>query len=125
MQKILDIVIPMYNLLEHSDNYSITSGSLWNYNRNETSGVDDNASQSKSFEYNKKNTRKTTSTTTATTRPRWNSTLRPPRPPWPQVSISNVEVTVPVKYLSSFWRSLDLPLINYEVEFDLLWKKRE
>ena len=46
----------MYNLLEYSDNYSITSGSLWNYNRNETSGVDDNASQSKSFEYN---TRKT------------------------------------------------------------------
>ena len=26
----LDIVMPMYNLLEYSDNYSITSGSLWN-----------------------------------------------------------------------------------------------
>ena len=29
--EILDIVIPMHNLLEYSDNYSITSGSLWNY----------------------------------------------------------------------------------------------
>ena len=27
----LDIIMPMYNLLEHSDNYSMTSGSLWNY----------------------------------------------------------------------------------------------
>ena len=27
--------MPMYNLLEHGDNYSITSGSLWNYYRNE------------------------------------------------------------------------------------------
>ena len=33
MQKILnlDLVIPMYNLLEYSDNYSLTSGNLWNY----------------------------------------------------------------------------------------------
>ena len=29
----LDIVIPIYNLLEYSDNYSMTSGSLWNYYR--------------------------------------------------------------------------------------------
>ena len=31
----LNIVMPMYNLLEHSDNYSVTSGSLWNNHRNE------------------------------------------------------------------------------------------
>ena len=33
MQKILnlDLVIPMYNLLEYSGNYSLTSGNLWNY----------------------------------------------------------------------------------------------
>ena len=32
MQKILnlDLVIPMCNLLEYSDNYSLTSGNLWN-----------------------------------------------------------------------------------------------
>ena len=27
----LNIVMPMYNLLEYSDNYSMASGSLWNY----------------------------------------------------------------------------------------------
>ena len=32
----LDIAMPMYNLLEYSDNYSVTSGSLWNYYRDET-----------------------------------------------------------------------------------------
>ena len=31
----LDIVMPMYNLLEYSDNYSMKSGSLWNYYRDE------------------------------------------------------------------------------------------
>ena len=40
----------MYNLLEYSQNYSMTSGSLWNYYRDEID-VDDNASHGKSFEY--------------------------------------------------------------------------
>ena len=35
------------------------------------------------------------------------------RPPLPTL---NVEVTIPLKYLSHFWRSLDLPLINCEIE---------
>ena len=36
----LDIVMLMYNLLEYSDNYALTSGSLWNYYRDERN--DDN-----------------------------------------------------------------------------------
>ena len=35
----LDIVMPMYNLLEYSDNYSMTSGSLRNYYKDEIDGV--------------------------------------------------------------------------------------
>ena len=35
----------------------------------------------------------------------------------------NAEVFVPLKYLSNFWRSLDLPLINCEIEFDLTLSK--
>ena len=35
----------------------------------------------------------------------------------------NVEVTIPLKYLSNFWRFLDLPLINCEIELDLSGKK--
>ena len=33
--------MPMYNLLEYSDNYSDTSGSLWNFNRDEIEEGDD------------------------------------------------------------------------------------
>ena len=38
----LDIVMPMYNLLEYSDNYSKTSGNLWNYYRSE---INDSANE--------------------------------------------------------------------------------
>ena len=37
--------------------------------------------------------------------------------------ILNIEVTIPFKYLSNFLRSLDLPLINCEIEPDLSWTK--
>ena len=47
--KDLDIVMPMYNLLEYSQNYSMTPGSLRNYYRDEIDNVDDNASDSKTF----------------------------------------------------------------------------
>ena len=52
----------MYNFLEHSDNYYMTSGSLWNYYRDELyNSVDANnyrinnnkTTTSKSFEYKK------------------------------------------------------------------------
>ena len=49
-----DIVMPMYNLLEYSQNYSITSRSLWNYYRDEIDGIDCNAADSKSFKYKTK-----------------------------------------------------------------------
>ena len=32
----LDIIMPMYNLIEYSDNYSDTSGSLWQFKRDES-----------------------------------------------------------------------------------------
>ena len=41
----------------------------------------------------------------------------------PPVRTLNVEVTIPLKYLSNFWRSLDLPLINCEMELVLSWTK--
>ena len=43
--------MPMYSLLLYSQNYSMTSGSLWNYYRDKIDDVDDNASDAKSFEY--------------------------------------------------------------------------
>ena len=33
-----------------------------------------------------------------------------------------IEVTIPLKYLCNFWRSFNLPLINFEIELDISWK---
>ena len=52
----LDIVIPIYNLLEYSDNYSMTSGSLWNYYKDE---INDDA------KWNNNNNRKNNKITTS------------------------------------------------------------
>ena len=53
----LDVVMPMYNLLEYSKNYKKTTGSLWNYYRDEPSNP--LSSNSKSFKYKTSITRKT------------------------------------------------------------------
>ena len=42
--------MPMYNLLENSDNYYMKLENLWNYSRYEIDGVNGNASQGKSCE---------------------------------------------------------------------------
>ena len=35
----------------------------------------------------------------------------------------NLEIVVPLKYLSNFWRTLDMPLINCEVSLTLTWSE--
>ena len=105
----LDIVIRMYNLLEYSQNYSRISGSLWNYYRDEIDDVDDNASDGKLFEYKTKLV--------------GNTPERPGNEGYANRPPVHVEVTIPLKYLSNFWRSLDWPLINCEIELDLSWTK--
>ena len=37
--KVLDVVMPMYNLIEYKDNYSKTSGNLYQFCRNEPNNV--------------------------------------------------------------------------------------
>ena len=104
--------MPMYNLLEYSQNYSMTSGSLWNYYRDEIDDVDDNASDGKSFEYKTKIVENTPG------RPgNEGDAIQPPVP------TLNVEIIIPLKYLSNFCRSIGLPLINCEIELDLSWTK--
>ena len=103
----------MYNLLEYSPNYSMSSRSLWSYYRNEIDDVDDNASDGKSFEYDTKTVGKTPQ---RPAQPGNQGDLnRPPQPP--------VEVTIPLKYHIDFWISLDLSWINCEIELDLSWTK--
>ena len=99
----LDIVMPMYNLLKYSKNYSMTSGRLWNYYRDEIADVDDNASDSKSFKYKTKIVGKTPE---RPPRPSWSPQnadgTQTPQPPQQAVPTLNVEVTISLKCLSNF-----------------------
>ena len=109
----LDIVMPMYNLLEYSKNYSKTSGSLWNYYRdeltdetNDDSGPDKNVI--KSFKYKASITGSTYNVAAAAGDYDAN-----------KEGTKEVEITVPLKHLSNFWKTLDIPLINCEVSLAL------
>ena len=95
--KDIDIVMPMYNLIEYSDNYAKTSGSLWQYFRDEPD--DNNIEDSESFKSKIKITGKTPN----------------------NINVKDVEIIVPLKYLSNFWRTLEMPLINCEVNLILTW----
>ena len=104
----LDIVMPMYNLLEYSKNYKKTKGRFWNYYRDEPNeesigggngAIKYSIRNSKSFEY------KTSITGTL----EGDSTEK------------EAEIVVPLKYLRNFWRTLDMPLINCEIKLISTW----
>ena len=86
--KDIDIVMPMYNIIECSDNYTETTGSSWKYFRD-----------SESFKSKIKITEKTPH----------------------DDNEKDVEIMVPLKYLSSFWGTLEMPLINCKVNLILTW----
>ena len=91
--------MPMYNLIEYSDIYSKTSGILWQYCRDVPDVNDDGAitdfteanATTDSFDFKVKQTDQ-----------KGNNRTR------------NFEITVPLKCLSNFWRTLKMPLINCE-----------
>ena len=100
----------MYNLLEYSKNYRKTTGSLWNYYRDQPSSAigDNNITHSilnsESFDY------KASFMENGVTHD--------------NLTKNDVKVVVvPLKHLSNFWRHLDIPLINCEVELILTWFK--
>ena len=97
----INITMPMYNLIEYSDNYSDTSGSSQSFKRDV---IDNNAEvtnndNAPSFKY-KANLIGNTETDRTKKR---------------------VKIAVPLKYLNNFWRSLEVPLINCKVELSLRW----
>ena len=81
-------------MIEDSDNYSKTSGSLWQYYKDEPN---DNLANSESF----KSKVKITGNTPA------------------DGNTKDVEIIVPLKYLSNFWRTLEMLLINCEVSLHI------
>ena len=106
----LDIVMPMYNLLEYSKNYRKTTGSLWNYYRDEPS--DPLSSNSESFKYK-----------TSITGNTYNIGAGEAGYDADKVGKNETEIVVPLKNLSNFWRILNIPLINCKIELILTWSK--
>ena len=91
--KDIDIVMLMYNLIEYNDKYSKISGNLYWYYKDVPN---DNIIRSESSKYKVKITGKTPV----------------------DGNTKDVEIIVPWKYLSNFWRTLEIPLINCEVNLD-------
>ena len=100
----------MYNLLEYSKNYKKTTGSLWNYYRDEPS--DPLSSYSDSFKYK-----------TSITGNTYNIGDREEGYDANKVGKNEAEVVIPLKYFSNFWRSLNIPLINCELELISTWSE--
>ena len=103
--KDIDIVMLMYKLIEYSDNYAKTTGCLWQYckdipapNANGDIAIFAENNTTDSFKFKPKITGQTGNDGT-----------------------KNVELMVPLKYLSNFWRTLEMPLINWEVNLILTW----
>ena len=93
--KDIDIVMPMYNLIEYSDNYAKTTGSLRQYCKDIPPRNDNN--QIIVFDVNN-------------VTDSFNFKVR-----------FIGQIMVPLKYLSNFWRTLEMPLINCEVNLILTW----
>ena len=106
----LDVVMPVHNLLEYSKNYRKTTGSLWNYYRDEPSNP--LSSDSESFKYK-----------TSITWNTYNVDAGEEGYDANKVGKNETEVVNPLKHLSNFWRSLNILLINCEVELILTWSK--
>ena len=103
--KDIDIVMSMYNLIEYSDNYAKRTGSLWQYSKDIPARNDNNEivvfernNLTDSFNFKVKFTGQTGNNGT-----------------------KDAEIMVPLKYLSNFWRTLEMPLINCEVNLILTW----
>ena len=115
----LDIVMPIYNLLEYSKNYRKTISSLYNYYRDELSDDNNpnnfpntNVVNSNTFKYKNKITGNTYNVAEGADGHDAN-----------RVGKQDVELAIPLEYLGNFWRALNIPLISCEVFLELKWNK--
>ena len=98
--------MPMYNLIEYSDNYSKTFGSLWQYCKDIPAVDDDGAFVNFNVGYDSFNFKSKIIDQTND-----------------DGEINGTEIMVPLKYLSNFWRTLEMPLINCEIELISTWSR--
>ena len=100
----LDVVMLMHNLREYSKNYKKTTGSLWNYYRDEPSNL--LSSNSKSVTYKISITGKTYNISAS-------------EEGYDENNVGKNKTVIPLKHLINFWKSLNIPLINCELELIL------
>ena len=105
----LDIVMPMYNLIEYSDNYEDSSATLYQSKRDEPPDNNVNLTADNSISFNYK--------------VNLLGNIDAANPSNARVGRLNVKIVVPLKYLSNFFRSLEMPLINCKIKLNLTWKK--
>ena len=107
--KDIDKVMPMYNLIEYSYNYSEIYRTLWLYYRDEP--FLDNNGAIVDFPEDNNNSASMKVKIKIADRTGNDGT-------------KNVKVRVPLKYLSNFWRTLEMLLINCEISLILNWSER-
>ena len=98
--------MPMYNLFEYNDNYADTSGTLWQFKRNEQ---------------NMNNGNPADVTTDDSTSLKYKSSLLEKSAV--NGVLENAKIVVPLKYWSSFFRPLEMPLINCKIHLELNWTR--
>ena len=106
----LDVVMPMYKLLKYSKNYRKTIGSLRDYCRDEPNNP--LSFNSESFKYK-----------TIITGDTYNIAGGDDEYDEKRVGKNEIEIVVLLKTLSNFWRTLDVTLINCEIDLILSWSK--
>ena len=113
----LELVMKHYNLIEYSDNYQGTFGSLYQFRRNEQPLSDAGniavvtSANSSSFKYKSNFFRGLNSEATAAA-----------GGVHAYITFKNAQILVPVKYVSAFFRSSEIPLINAKIHLELSWK---
>ena len=104
----INIAMPMYNLIEYSNNYSDTSGSLWKFRGDEQpinkNGGFINLTTENSSSFKQKSNFIGNLVADGADRKK-----------------EGVKIAVPLKYLSNFWRSLEMPVTNCKIELSLKW----
>ena len=97
--------MPIYNLIEYSDNYSKTSGSLWQYCK-DIPAIDNNNAIVNFTENNLTDS--------------FNSKVKITGQTGGD-GTKNAEIMASLKYLSNFGRTLKMPLIKCEINLLLTW----
>ena len=113
--------MPVYNLIEYSKSYRKTTDSLWNYYRDELNDPPaanyhaDLIASSESFKYESSITGKTSNANQENGDNTEEENAK---------TKTNLKIVVPLKHLSNFWRTLDMPLNNCEVSLTLTWYEK-